>query len=38
MITGPVLLQRWFNWNPNVDDQTLPEDVVDALLAGIARR
>jgi len=38
MITGPVLLQRWFNWNPNVDDDTLPEAVIDALLTGIAQR
>lgn len=38
MITGPVLLQRWFNWNPSVDDDTLPENVIDALMAGIAGR
>ncbi len=38
MITGPVLLQRWFHWNPNVDDDTLPENVIDALMAGIANR
>ena len=38
MITGPVLLQRWFNWNPNVDDATLPEHIIDALMAGIGRR
>lgn len=38
MITGPVLLQRWFTWNPNLDEDTLPEKVIDALMAGIARR
>jgi AcrR family transcriptional regulator len=38
MITGPVLLQRWFSWNPKVDEDTLPEKVIDALMAGIARR
>jgi AcrR family transcriptional regulator len=38
MLTGPVLLQRWFNWNPNVEEETLPEDVIDALMAGMVRR
>jgi AcrR family transcriptional regulator len=38
MLTGPVLLQRWFNWNPKVDEDTLPEKVIDALMAGISRR
>jgi AcrR family transcriptional regulator len=36
MITGPILLQRWMGWNPNVDEDTLPENVIDALLRGIA--
>lgn len=35
MITGPILLQRWMNWNPNLDEDTLPEKVIDALLRGI---
>lgn len=38
MLTGPVMLQRMLNWNPAVDDETLPERVVDTLLAGISAR
>jgi AcrR family transcriptional regulator len=36
MITGPVLIQRWMGWNPNVDESTLPEKVIDALMIGIS--
>jgi AcrR family transcriptional regulator len=35
MLTGPVLIQKLLRWNPAIDDQTLPERVVDAMLAGI---
>jgi len=38
MITGPVLLQRWFGWKPKVNEDTMAEDVIDALMAGMARR
>jgi AcrR family transcriptional regulator len=38
LLTGPVVLQRWLGWNPKVDEATLPERVVDAVLAGIAAR
>jgi AcrR family transcriptional regulator len=36
MLTGPVMLQRMLRWSPNIDDETLPERVVDTLLQGIA--
>jgi len=36
MLTGPVTLQRMLRWSPNIDDDTLPERVVDTLLQGIA--
>ncbi|NUT37077.1 MAG: TetR/AcrR family transcriptional regulator [Hamadaea sp.] len=38
MLTGPVMLQRMLDWNPAVDTDTLPERVVDTLLAGIGAR
>jgi len=38
MLTGPVMLQRMLNWSPAIDDDTLPERVVDTLLQGIAAR
>jgi hypothetical protein len=33
-LTGPVLSQHVLRWNPRLDRETLPERVVDALLAG----
>jgi AcrR family transcriptional regulator len=36
ILTSPVLLQRMLRWHPNLDDENLPERVVDALFAGIA--
>jgi len=36
LLTGPVVMQRMFGWNPRVDEETLPERVVDALLEGLA--
>ncbi|QOC92629.1 TetR/AcrR family transcriptional regulator [Micromonospora craniellae] len=38
MLTGPMLIQRVMNWNPDLDATTLPEKVVDQVLAGIAAR
>lgn len=38
MLTGPVLIQRMLRWHPDLDDATLPERVVDGVLAGIAAR
>ncbi|MEV4710972.1 TetR/AcrR family transcriptional regulator [Micromonospora sp. NPDC049374] len=38
MLTGPMLIQRVLNWNPDLDEATLPEKVVDGLLAGIRAR
>jgi AcrR family transcriptional regulator len=38
MLTGPVMLQRMLSWSPNIDDDTLPEQVVDTLMQGIAAR
>ncbi|MEG3633666.1 TetR/AcrR family transcriptional regulator [Micromonospora palythoicola] len=35
MLTGPMLIQRVLNWNPDLDEANLPERVVDAVLAGI---
>jgi AcrR family transcriptional regulator len=35
MLTGPILIQKLLRWNPAIDDQTLPERVVDTVLAGI---
>jgi AcrR family transcriptional regulator len=36
MLSGPVLLQRLMGWNPRLDEQTLPEKVVDGVLRGLA--
>jgi AcrR family transcriptional regulator len=36
ILTGPVLLQRMMRWQPDLDDDSLPERVVDAVFAGIA--
>ncbi|WP_433532537.1 TetR/AcrR family transcriptional regulator [Micromonospora sp. CA-263727] len=38
MLTGPMLIQRVLNWNPDLDEKTLPEKVVDGVLAGIRAR
>ncbi|GGM41193.1 TetR family transcriptional regulator [Micromonospora sonchi] len=38
MLTGPMLIQRVMNWNPDLDEAGLPEKVVDGLLAGIRAR
>lgn len=37
VLTGPPLLNRMLRWNPNLDDATLPEQVIDMVFAGIAR-
>jgi AcrR family transcriptional regulator len=38
MLTAPVLVQKLLRWHPELDNGSLPERVVDALLAGIAAR
>jgi len=38
VLTGSVLLNRMLRWNPALDDDTLPERVVDMVLDGIAAR
>ncbi|MCG5435544.1 TetR/AcrR family transcriptional regulator [Micromonospora foliorum] len=38
LLTGPMLIQRVLQWNPDLDEQSLPERVVDAVLAGIQAR
>ncbi|TBL27424.1 TetR/AcrR family transcriptional regulator [Verrucosispora sp. SN26_14.1] len=38
MLTGPMLIQRVMNWNPDLDTTTLPEKVVDQVLDGITAR
>ncbi|MEU4337316.1 TetR/AcrR family transcriptional regulator [Micromonospora lupini] len=38
LLTGPMLIQRVLQWNPELNEQTLPEQVVDAVLAGILTR
>ncbi|MET7817374.1 TetR/AcrR family transcriptional regulator [Micromonospora zamorensis] len=38
LLTGPMLIQRVLQWNPDLDEQTLPERVVDAVLEGIQVR
>ncbi len=38
LITGPLLIQRMLNWNPDLDETTLPARVVDQVLAGIQAR
>jgi len=35
MLSGGVVMQRMLAWNPSVEDETLAERVVDAVLAGI---
>jgi hypothetical protein len=38
VLSGSVLLNRLLRWNPDLDDDTLPERVVDMVLGGIAAR
>ncbi|MCO1598560.1 TetR/AcrR family transcriptional regulator [Micromonospora sp. RHAY321] len=38
LLTGPMLIQRVLQWNPELDEQTLPRQVVDTVLAGIQAR
>jgi hypothetical protein len=38
LLSGPILVQKVLRWNPALDSAGLPERVVDAVLAGIARR
>ncbi|MFG1871131.1 TetR/AcrR family transcriptional regulator [Micromonospora arborensis] len=38
LLTGPMLIQRVLQWNPELDEQTLPVQVVDAVLEGIRAR
>lgn len=38
MLTGPVLMQKILRWSAEVDEQDLPERVVDAVLAGLSAR
>lgn len=38
VLTGPMMIQRILRWHPDLDDETLPARVVDAVLAGISAR
>ncbi|WP_406068259.1 TetR/AcrR family transcriptional regulator [Micromonospora sp. NBC_01638] len=38
LLTGPMLIQQVLRWNPDLDEHTLPEQVVDAVLQGIQTR
>ncbi|MFC4017904.1 TetR/AcrR family transcriptional regulator [Micromonospora sp. GCM10011542] len=38
LLTGPMLIQRVLQWNPELDERTLPEQVVDAVLEGVRAR
>ncbi|MFG2051807.1 TetR/AcrR family transcriptional regulator [Micromonospora sp. NPDC048935] len=38
LLTGPMLIQRVLQWNPELDERALPEQVVDAVLEGIRVR
>lgn len=38
VLTGSIVLNRMLRWNPNLDDDTLPERVLDMVLEGIAAR
>lgn len=38
LLTGPVLVQRVLRWHPGLEDEALPERVVETILAGIAAR
>ncbi|WCN83677.1 TetR/AcrR family transcriptional regulator [Micromonospora sp. LH3U1] len=35
LLTGPMLIQRVLQWNPDLDERTLPEQVVDTVLKGL---
>jgi len=35
LLTGPMLIQKLLRWHPSLDDETLPQRVVDAVLTGI---
>jgi AcrR family transcriptional regulator len=37
VLTAPVLIQKMVRWHPGLDDATLPERVVDLVLAGLAQ-
>jgi AcrR family transcriptional regulator len=36
LLTAPVVMQRTLRWQPGLDDSSLPERVVDSIVAGIA--
>jgi AcrR family transcriptional regulator len=38
VLGAPVLVQRMLRWNPKLDANTLPEQVVDMVLAGLSSR
>lgn len=38
LLAGPMLAQKMLRWHPDLDAETMPERVVDAVLAGIAAR
>ncbi|MGI5215333.1 TetR/AcrR family transcriptional regulator [Plantactinospora sp. CA-290183] len=38
LLTAPLVMQRLLRANPNLDEQDLPERLVDAVIAGIAAR
>jgi AcrR family transcriptional regulator len=38
VLAAPVLLQRMLRWHPELDPNTLPEQVVDLVLAGLTAR
>jgi AcrR family transcriptional regulator len=38
VLAGPILIQKMLRWHPDLDDVTLPERVVDTVLAGLAAR
>jgi AcrR family transcriptional regulator len=36
MLSAPILVQKLLRWNPAIEDDKLPERVVDTILAGVA--
>ena len=38
VLNGPQLLQKMLRWHPDLDEGTLPERVVDTVLAGFSAR
>ncbi|HLU46019.1 MAG TPA: TetR/AcrR family transcriptional regulator [Natronosporangium sp.] len=38
VLTAPVLVQRMLRWHPQLEPDTLPERVVDTVLAGLSPR